>query len=129
MDSIDKCRIECKFVENKDKREFLAERLNNLTRYLERICRALNDVCKNSATVSCYQCFDEVNKAYNTAVCEDSCKGKSRLSFCFLLSEGLILNVIAEDEGGCRTIITFYPINRDRERTIEKKCDKIFNQV
>lgn len=127
MDSIDRCRIDCKFIKSEAKRAFLEERLKDLSIYREEICKALNDVCNSKVNFSCLQCFDKVSNEYNSRECKKSCDEKFRFSFCFKLTQDLILNVIAEKDENMIIIVTFYPFPFQKVTTLEKKCNNVIN--
>ena len=129
MDSIDDCRITCGFVKNESKREILKERLESLVLVLDEVCSALNDVCQGGARHSCLQCYDVTSKSYDTRKCYSTCRSERvRYSYCFGLSNGLILNVIAE-LGEETVIVTFYPFSPSRKNLLDKKCDAVVNRV
>ncbi|AWR95382.1 hypothetical protein [Acidianus brierleyi] len=128
MDSIDRCRIDCKFVKSEAKRAFLEERLKDLSQYKEEICKALNDVCNSKVNFSCLQCFDKVSNKYSSGECKKSCDEKFRFSFCFKLTQDLIFNVIAEKDGNT-IIVTFYPFSFQKATTLEEKCDNVINSI
>lgn len=129
MDSIDDCRITCAFAKSGKKREIMRERLESLITVWDEVCSAINKVCRGDAKSSCLQCYDESSKRYDSSDCYSACSSdKFRYSYCFGLSNGLILNVIAELREET-VIVTFYPFSPSRKKLLDKKCDAVINRV
>ena len=129
MDSIDDCRISCRFVRSVTEREKLRQRLEDLEDFKDKICRALNYVCESKARYSCLQCYDDEAHDYVTTECKTSCEsGYVRYSYCFELNNDYILNIIAEKPSDV-IIVTFYPFHSSDLKTLKNKCDNIINPI
>lgn len=132
MDSFGFCQnIDCEINSSLRERDNLKVRMYEYKEFLEeqhinpnKICEAINYVCRNPNDYYCLQCFDEKEGDYETNECSNRCKGRARRTYCFDFGIKEKYLIIAEVNVDKVTIITFFLISRTKD--FINKCGNKF---